>query len=92
MKIIAYSRLRSSRVHEIAEIENREDEKKGGGETRESKGGGCLPFSRLRPLFPDYAFIFSRAFHLRVIPTIWETGTGYEDKEIDWTDRLAPVV
>ena len=92
MKIIAYSRLRGSRVHEIAEIENREDEKKGGGETRERKGGGCLPFSRLRPLFPDYAFIFSRAFHLRVIPTIWEAGTGYEDKEIDWTDRLAPVV
>ena len=30
MKIIAYSRLRGSRVHEIAEIENREDEKKGG--------------------------------------------------------------
>ena len=93
MKIIAYSRLRSSRVHEIAEIENREDEKKGGGGgNRERKGGGCLPFSRLRPLFPDYAFIFSRAFHLRVIPTIWEAGTGYEDKEIDWTDRLAPVV
>ena len=91
MKIIAYSRLRGSRVHEIAEIENREDEKKGG-ETRERKGGGCLPFSRLRPLFPDHALIFSRAFHLHVIPTTWEPGTGYEDKEIDWTDRLAPVV
>ena len=26
-------------------------------------------FSRHRPLYPDHALIFSRAFHLRVIPT-----------------------
>ena len=91
MKIIAYSRLRDSRVREIAEIEKARRRKKRG-ETGERKRGGCLPFSRLRPLFPDYAFIFSRAFHLRVIPTISEPGKGYEDKEIDWTERLAPVV
>jgi len=28
------------------------------------------------PLFPDHGLIFSRAFHLCVIPTIWEHGTG----------------
>ena len=27
--------------------------------------------SRHRPLFPDHPLIFSRAFHLRVIPTTW---------------------
>jgi len=25
----------------------------------------------------NHALIFSRVFHLRVIPTIWEPGTGY---------------
>ena len=36
-----------------------------------------LLFSRHRPLSPDHVLIFSRAFHLRVIPTIWEAETGY---------------
>ena len=34
-----------------------------------------LPFSYHSPLFPDHALIFSRAFHFRVIPAIWEPGT-----------------
>ena len=52
MKIIAYSRLRGSRVHEIAEIENREDEKKGGGKL--GKGRAVAAF-----LFPAFA-LFSQ--------------------------------
>ena len=31
---------------------------------------------RHSPLFPDHALTFSRAFHLRAIPTIREPGTG----------------
>ena len=51
MKIIAYSRLRGSRVHEIAEIENREDEKKGG---KLGRGRAAAAF-----LFPAFA-LFSQ--------------------------------
>ena len=32
------------------------------------------------PLFPDHALIFSRAFHFRVITTIWEPGTSYSSE------------
>ena len=51
MKIIAYSRLRGSRVHEIAEIEDREDEKKGG---ELGRGRAVAAF-----LFPAFA-LFSQ--------------------------------
>ena len=51
MKVIAYSRLRGSRVHEIAEIENREDEKKGG---KLGRGRAVAAF-----LFPAFA-LFSQ--------------------------------
>ena len=53
MKIIAYSRLRGSRVLEIAEIENREDEKKGGG-GKLGRGRAVAAF-----LFPAFA-LFSQ--------------------------------
>ena len=32
-------------------------------------------------LFADHTLIFSRAFHFRVIPTIWEPGRGYTSPE-----------
>ena len=51
MKIIAYSRFRGSRVHEIAEIEDREDEKKGG---ELGRGRAVAAF-----LFPAFA-LFSQ--------------------------------
>ena len=46
-------------------------------ETGERKGGSPFLFPATAPLFPDHALIFSRACHLRVMPTIWEPVTGY---------------
>ena len=59
-----------------AKLRKRKHKNKTGGNWGE-EGRLSLPFSRHRPLFPDHALIFSRACHLRVMPTIWEPVTGY---------------
>ena len=40
------------------------------------------------PLLPDNALIFSRAFHLCFIPTIWEPGTGSFRSEMSNHSKL----
>ena len=58
--------LRDSRVPKIEEAPTRKCE-----ETRDRKGGAN---AYALPLFPNPALIFSFAFYLRVIPSIWEAG------------------
>ena len=50
-------------------------------------------FGRVESTFSDHTLIYSRAFHFRVIPTIWESGTVYfwlkDSFEISYSRLLA---
>ena len=42
-------------------------------------------------LFADHTLIFSRAFHFRVISTIWEPGRGYTSPEGHFNIKMLPL-
>ena len=63
--ILHYPVLGSETVGSVR-LRKHEHKNKAGG----NWGGGALPFSRHRPLFPDYTLLFLCAFHLCIIHTI----------------------
>ena len=66
LEIILHYPVLGSEIVGSVKLRKHEHKNKAGG----NWGGGALPFSRHRPLFPDYTLLFLCAFHLCVIHTI----------------------
>ena len=66
LEIILHYPVLCSEIVGSVKLRKHEHKNKAGG----NWGGGALPFSGHRPLFPDYTLLFLCAFHLCVIHTI----------------------